>query len=142
MRRFVITVAAGALLFAHGLSAQSSGANNNCSSCAQKPPTGNASSRTLPGSSESIPVGRIENLMPIGILAALGCETCAAKAVAWALEQGSSTEEVERAIRTVEAMQKLDCFRQQFGPEAAGRLQKPLTAARTALREATQSANR
>jgi hypothetical protein len=85
-------------------------------------------------------VGRIENLMPIGILAVLGCETCTGEAVAWALQQGSSTEDVERALQTVAAMQKLDCFKRQFGPDAAARLDKPLAAARRVLQQATDHA--
>jgi len=87
-------------------------------------------------------VGRIENLIPIGVVAVLGCETCAGEAVAWALQQGSSTEDVERALRTIAAMQKLDCFKQQFGPDAAARLEKPLVAARKVLQQAMDHAGK
>ncbi len=111
-------------------------AAQGCSTCGQQNPAGDAVvTRTLPGTNEAIPIGRIENLMPIGVLAVLGCETCAAKAVEWALEQGSSPAEVERALRAIEAMQKLDCFKQQFGPDAIARLAKPLAAARRALEQ-------
>jgi 4-aminobutyrate aminotransferase-like enzyme len=87
-------------------------------------------------------VGRIENLMPIGVVAVLGCETCAGEAVAWALQQGSSTGDVERALRTIEAMRKLDCFKQRFGADAAVRLEKPLAAARKVLQQAIDRAKK
>jgi hypothetical protein len=87
-------------------------------------------------------VGSIENLMPIGVVAVLGCDTCAGEAVAWALQQGSSTEDVERALRTIAAMQKLDCFKQQFGPDAVARLEKPLAAARKVLQQAIDQAGK
>jgi len=74
--------------------------------------------------------------MPIGVVAVMGCETCAGEAVTWALQQGSSTEDVDRALRTIAAMQELDCFKHQFGPDAAARLEKPLAAARKVLQQA------
>jgi len=145
---FLVAFAAGALVYA--VSAQNRAAADNsaavtsdakntgkgCAACAQRAPADAVSTRLVPGTNEAVSVGRIENLMPIGVLAALGCETCAGEAVAWALQQGSSTEDVERAIRTIAAMQKLDCFKQQFGPDAAARLDKPLAAARRVLDQA------
>jgi hypothetical protein len=92
--------------------------------------------RTIPGTNETMPVGRVENLIPIGVLTVLGCEKCSAEAVGWALQQGSSFEDIDRTLRTVAAMQKLDCFKGQFGPEAATRMEKPLAAAREALEQA------
>ncbi|MGB9203731.1 MAG: hypothetical protein WCB94_07100 [Terriglobales bacterium] len=92
--------------------------------------------RTIPGTNETMPVGRVENLIPIGVLTVLGCEKCSAEAVGWALQQGSSFEDIERVLRTVDAMQKLDCFKEQFGPEVAVRMQKPLAAAKEALEQA------
>jgi len=58
------------------------------------------------------------------------------RAVIWALQQGSSFEDVDRTLRTVAAMQKLDCFKAQFGPEVATRMEKPLVAAKEALEQA------
>ena len=92
--------------------------------------------QTIPGTNETMPVGRVENLIPIGVLTVLGCEKCSAEAVNWALQQGSSVEDIDRTLRTVAAMQKLDCFKEQFGPEVATRMQKPLAAAREALEQA------
>ncbi len=99
-----------------------------------------AVTKLIPGSNEPMVVGRIENLIPIGVVTVLGCEKCSAEAVNWALQQGSSFEDIERALRTVAAMQKLDCFKAQFGPEVATRMEKPLSAAKEALEQAKQRA--
>jgi hypothetical protein len=97
--------------------------------------------KPIPGTSESMVVGRIENVIPIGVLTVLGCEKCSAEAVNWALQQGSSFEDIERTLQTVAAMKKLDCFKEQFGPEVASRMEKPLAAAKGALAQAkTQAA--
>lgn len=152
----VIVLAMEALSFAPAVYPQTGGTANNtgaaasdtkstekgCAACAQKASADPVSTRPVPGTTESMLVGRIENLMPIGMLAVLGCETCAGEAVAWALQQGSSTEDVERALRTIAAMQKLDCFKQQFGPDAAARLEKPLAAARKVLQQASDRAGK
>ena len=116
-----------------------------CTKCAQtikaavNPPVA-ASSRPIPGTNETMLVGRVENLIPIGVLTVLGCEKCAEEAVGWALQHGSTFDEVDRALNTVAAMQKLDCFRQQFGPDAISRMEKPLAAGRRALEQARNNA--
>ena len=92
--------------------------------------------KTIPGTNETMVVGAVENLIPIGVLTVLGCEKCSAEAVKWALQQGSSFDDVERTLRTVAVMQKLPCFKDQFGPEVSARMEKPLLAAREALAEA------
>jgi hypothetical protein len=90
----------------------------------------------IPGTNEEMVVGRVENLIPIGILTVLGCEKCSAEAVNWALQQGSSFEDIERTLKTVAVMQKLDCFKSQFGPDVNARMEKPLAAAKEALAQA------
>lgn len=92
--------------------------------------------KTIPGTNETMVVGRVENLIPIGVLSVLGCEKCTAEAVNWALQQGSSFDDIERTLRTVAAMRKLDCFKDQFGPEVTVRMEKPLAAAQDALDQA------
>jgi hypothetical protein len=92
--------------------------------------------KPIPGTNETMVVGRIENLIPIGVLTVLGCEKCSAEAVNWALQQGSSFEDIERTLQTVAAMQKLDCFKDQFGAEVNTRMEKPLAAAKEALAQA------
>jgi len=112
-----------------------------CAKCAvasasnRETPEG-VSLKTIPGTNETIAVGRVENLIPIGVLSVLGCEKCTAETVNWALQQGSSFDDIERTLRTVAAMRKLDCFKEQFGPEVAVRMEKPLAAAQEALDQA------
>jgi hypothetical protein len=146
----VFAVAAGALSFVQNALAQDGTAASQiappasdtrtpgaCPGCAQKPAGEAIATRLVPGTNESVLVGRIENLIPIGVLVALGCEKCAGEAVAWALQQGSSMEDVDRTLRTLASMQRLDCFKLQFGADAAARLDKPLAAARQVLQQAT-----
>jgi hypothetical protein len=126
--------------------APQTGACQKCAATVNPAPTATANpapttsevmpSQTIPGTNETMPVGRVENVIPIGVLTVLGCEKCSAEAVTWALQQGSSFEDIERALRTVAAMQKLDCFKAQFGPDVAVRMQKPLAAAKEALDQA------
>jgi len=140
----LLVVAIAALSFAHMGAAQTGAgtpartseavAPGGCEGCAQK--AGGVVAKLVPGTNETVLVGRVENLIPIAVLTTLGCETCVSKAVAWALQQGSSPEDVDRALRAVGQMQTLDCFKQQFGQDAAARLEKPLAAARKVLQEA------
>jgi hypothetical protein len=113
---------------------------DGCTGCAAGKVSSHEAQETvtklIPGSNETMVVGRVENLIPIGVLTVLGCEKCSAEAVNWALQQGSSFEDIERTLRTVAAMQKLDCFKAQFGPEVATRMEKPLSAAKEALEQA------
>lgn len=109
-----------------------------CTKCAAAAAALNASGeapalRPIPGTNETMLVGRVENLVPIAVLTVLGCENCSAQAVNWAVQQGSSFDDIERTLRTVAAMRKLDCFKGQFGPEAGSRMEKPLAAAQEAL---------
>jgi len=151
---FVILAAAGVLLPVPAVSAQTRGAadnsgdavshaqntENGCSGCAPKVLADGVTTQLVPGTNETMLAGRIENLMPIGVVAVLGCETCAGEAVAWALQQGNSTADVERALRAIAAMQKLDCFKQRFGPDVATRMERPLAAARRVLQQAVDHA--
>jgi alkylhydroperoxidase/carboxymuconolactone decarboxylase family protein YurZ len=113
-----------------------------CAKCATAiaPDAGTIALKTIPGTNETMPVGQVENLIPIGVLTVLGCEKCAAEAVRWALQQGSTFADIERTLQTVAAMQKLDCFKNQFGPDAVSRLEKPLAAAKEALEQARKRA--
>jgi hypothetical protein len=83
-----------------------------------------------------MPNGQIENMIPIGMVVVLGCEKCAEEVVGWALKQGSSFQDIGRALRTVAQVQHLECFNNAFGPDVAGRMEKPLAAARRALQQA------
>jgi hypothetical protein len=141
----ICAVIGGALWLPTAVAQAPDGAKTTgCTKCgaavASSAPAGEASLKPLPGSTESMVVGRIENVVPIGILTVLGCERCAAEAVKWALQQGSSADDVERALKTVGMMRKLDCFKDQFGPDATARMEKPLAAAWEALGRAKTDA--
>jgi len=139
-----LTDAATSAAAVQKVSPQKSGGCGQCSVHSSSPEVSaqNAILQTIPGTNERVPVGQIENLIPIGIVTVLGCETCSARAVNWALQQGSSFEDVERALRMVVVMQQLDCFKGQFGPDVTSRMEKPLAAARQALEQAKMRASR
>lgn len=79
----------------------------------------------------------LQDLISIAMVIVGGCETCAEKMVARALEQGSSSQDVDKTLRIVANMQKLDCFAKAVGTEVVARMDKPLAAGRRTLREAT-----
>ncbi len=78
----------------------------------------------------------LEDLLPIAIVIAAGCETCAEKAVTRALEHGSPRAHIQRALQVVAKFQKLDCFAKAVGPEIVSRMERPLAAGNRTLREA------
>lgn len=81
----------------------------------------------------------IENLIPIAVVTAAGCETCAEKAVARALAQGSPARDIDRTLAVISVMRGRGCFVQAVGPEVASRMERPLAAARRTLKRATDS---
>jgi hypothetical protein len=83
---------------------------------------------------------RLEDLLPIAIVIAAGCEACAAGAVRRALRLGSPRPLVERTLAIVEHMLALDCLLAAVGPEALARMQEPLAAARRAARRQSKGA--
>ncbi len=107
-----------------------------CRNCAERVATP-AAAPAVPEELESLPKGRIESLLPIAMVIVLGCESCAAEAVQWALAQGASRQDIDQELNTIAAVQKIGCFREKFGPDAASRMERPLAAARRALEQAT-----
>lgn len=81
----------------------------------------------------------IEILIPIAVVTAAGCETCAEKAVARALAQGSPPRDIDQTLSVISVLHRTDCFVQAVGPEVASRMEKPLAAARRTLERATAS---
>ncbi len=65
-----------------------------------------------------------------------GCETCAEKMVARALNEGSSWQDVDKTLRIVAGMQKLGCFANAVGPDIIARMDKPLAAGMKTLHQA------
>jgi alkylhydroperoxidase/carboxymuconolactone decarboxylase family protein YurZ len=83
---------------------------------------------------------RLQDLIPIVMVIVGGCEPCAEKTVGRALQDGSSSQDVDRTLRIVEHMQGLDCFAKAVGGEVLERMEKPLAAGRRTL-EAMQRAS-
>jgi hypothetical protein len=79
---------------------------------------------------------KLQDLIPIAMVIVGGCETCAEKAVSRALEGGSSWQDVDKTLRIVANMQRLDCFAKAVGTDVVARMDKPLAAGRRTLQEA------
>lgn len=84
--------------------------------------------------------GRLQDLIPIVMVIVGGCEPCAEKMVARALEQGSSWQDIDKTLRITADMQKRDCFAKAVGTEVIARMEKPLAAGWRTLRQAMTSA--
>jgi AhpD family alkylhydroperoxidase len=76
---------------------------------------------------------KLQDLIPIAVVIAAGCESCAEKMVKRAMEMGSSREYVQKTIQIVAHLQKLDCLVEAIGPEGVARMEKPLAAANATL---------
>jgi hypothetical protein len=79
---------------------------------------------------------RLEDLVPIAVVIAAGCERCAESAVRRALRNGSARPLVERTLGIVERLCSTDCFVQAVGAEVIARMAQPLQAGRRATQEA------
>jgi len=76
---------------------------------------------------------KLEDLIPIAVVIAAGCESCAEKMVTQALAQGGSWRHIQKTLGIVTHMQKLDCLTQAVGEEVVARMEKPLAAGRKTL---------
>jgi alkylhydroperoxidase/carboxymuconolactone decarboxylase family protein YurZ len=75
----------------------------------------------------------LENLIPIAVVIAAGCEPCAEKMVRRALERGSAAQDIRKTLGLVAHMQDLDCLAENVGPAALARMEKPLAAGKRTL---------
>lgn len=82
---------------------------------------------------------RLEDLIPIAVGIAAGCERCAERMVERALKGGATKRLIERTLGIVANLRSVDCFARAVGPEVIARMEKPLQAGRKALREAEPS---
>jgi hypothetical protein len=85
---------------------------------------------------------RLQDLIPIVMVIVGGCETCAEKMVARALNEGSAAQDIDRTLRITAGMQKLDCFAHAVGPQVVSRMDKPLAAGRRTLELAMEPRER
>jgi alkylhydroperoxidase/carboxymuconolactone decarboxylase family protein YurZ len=76
-----------------------------------------------------------ENLIPIAVVIAAGCEPCAERMVERALRQGTPRHLIERTLGIVARLHSADCLADAVGAEVVARMDKPLEAARRTLRE-------
>ncbi len=90
----------------------------------------------------STPAPKLEDLIPIALVIAAGCESCAEKMVTRALEQGSPWRHIHKTLQVAATLQKLECFAQAVGPEAVARMTGPLAAGRGALQRAAGCAGK
>lgn len=82
---------------------------------------------------------RLQDLIPIAAVIVGGCESCAENMVARALKEGSSWEDIDKTLRILAGLQKLDCFAKAIGPEVINRMNKPIAAAHRTLSSAMRN---
>ncbi len=75
----------------------------------------------------------LQNLIPIAVVIAAGCEKCAEKAVTRALNEGSSPQDIEKTLAIVACLVEGGCLAAAVGPEIVARMRKPLAAGRRTL---------
>jgi hypothetical protein len=83
---------------------------------------------------------RLEDLIPIAVVIAAGCEPCAQRMVERALLRGTPAHLISRALGIVTALRAAECFGEAVGPAVIARMKKPLEVARMSLRQPGNSA--
>ena len=76
---------------------------------------------------------RLEDLIPIAVVIAAGCESCADNTVRRAIENGATRRQVEYTLGIVARLRSSECFLKAVGADVAERMDKPLAAARSAI---------
>lgn len=77
---------------------------------------------------------RLEDLVPIAVVIAAGCEPCAERMVARALAAGASRGDVRKIIGIAWHMAGEACLADAVGPDVLERMKKPVKRAREALK--------
>ncbi len=91
---------------------------------------------------EQASTAALQTLIPIAVVIAAGCESCAASMVERALSQGTSEHLIRRTLATVAYVRSRACFAQAVGSDVVARMEKPLEAGTRALRGAQRSTQR
>jgi alkylhydroperoxidase/carboxymuconolactone decarboxylase family protein YurZ len=78
---------------------------------------------------------KLEDLIPIAVVIAAGCEGCAERMVRRAVEAGSAERHVRRTIAIVADLRERECFRANIAPEVVERMNAPVAKARKTLDE-------
>ena len=77
----------------------------------------------------------LENLIPLAVVIACGCEPCAESCVRRALAAGSSRREIQKALAIIQHMKTVGCLIERVGSETVGRMESPLAAAARIMKE-------
>lgn len=101
-----------------------------CCAPGQSPQT-----RVQPRDGDDAP--KLEDLIPIAVVIAAGCEGCAERMVRRAVEAGSVPRHVLRTIAIVADLSERECFRTNIPTEVVERMKEPLARARKTLDELT-----
>ncbi len=75
----------------------------------------------------------LEDLVPLAAVIAAGCEPCAERMVARALEREDAKPFVARTLAILAGLSAAKCFAEAIGPETAERMKRSLRAGRNAL---------
>jgi hypothetical protein len=78
---------------------------------------------------------KLEDLIPIAVVIAAGCEGCAERMVRRAVEAGSARRHILRTIAIVADLRERECFQANVAPEVVERMKAPLARARKTLDE-------
>jgi len=92
--------------------------------------------KEAPAYSEPASNPKLQDLIPIAMVIAGGCEPCAENMVKRALQQGSSWHDIDKTLLIIAGMQRLDCFAKAVGPELVAGMDRPLAAGRRTLEQA------
>jgi hypothetical protein len=98
-------------------------------------PATTATSGEQPQSTKQEAETTLQALIPIAMVIVGGCETCAEKMVARALNEGARWQDIDKTLRIVAGMQKLECFASAVGPDVVARMDKPLAAGMRTLHQ-------
>ena len=77
----------------------------------------------------------LENLVPIAVVIAAGCEPCARRMTERALAAGTPRRAIRRVLKMVDHMHRQECLAENVGSDAMARMTEPLEAATTTLRD-------
>ena len=82
---------------------------------------------------------KLNNLIPVAVAIACGCEHCVESAVMRALRRGSPRQDLKETLQIVAYMLNLECLTANAGADAVVRMRDALDAATAALRHAALS---
>jgi hypothetical protein len=70
--------------------------------------------------------GPLDDLIPVAVAVAAGCERCTERAIHRALERGNPHPAVARTLAIVSHIRGRDCFADAVGPQVIARMEGPL----------------